>query len=387
VSFHNSDSSKFHRDTIPEQDIDVSPLDIEQGRGIFILSADRMLQLRILGSIRTSINYTDQDMPDHQTFNPYEIPTTVNTRSPNYFAGLQQTRLGIEVTRRTKSKGDVFIRFEGDFKNSSNTLRIRHAYGQIGRVLVGQTWSLMNNVNYQPAIVSLDGPACGSGLRTPQIRYSKSINQNMSWAAAVEYSIPDLDVPDSINVTLLQVIPNFSGRYSYYKKGISFRVSVVITRISGKTFTDDISYAFGYAGSFAGSMKLKKNNELFFGLFLGKATSHFMDLFNGKSQDMAYNQFSNKFEALDSYAGYIAYEKSLPKNLSTSITFGIAAITNKDFQPEEDYSYSYNALLNLFWQPVKGARVGIEFANGQRFDIGSYRGIANRLSILIYYDF
>ena len=91
--------------------------------------------------------------------------------------------------------------------------------------------------------------------------------------------------------------------------------------------------------------------DSFIGLFAGKASSHFLDLYNGKNQDMAYDPLMNKFSALDAYR------------------------------------YSYNALVNLFWQPVEGASLGIEFANGQRFDKGPFRGHANRLSALIYYDF
>lgn len=387
VSLHNRDSTAFENDTVTLQNVDVSPLDIDGSRGIFILSADRMLQLRILGSIRASFNYTGQDLENHQTFNPFEIPTVVNNKSPNYFAGLQQTRLGVEVTRRTKKRGDIFIRFEGDFNNSSNTLRIRHAYGQFGRLLVGQTWSLMSNISYQPALVSLDGPATGSGLRTPQIRYSYKMGKKMSLSAAIEYSAPELDLPDSANVAILQVMPNVSGRYSYISKKLSFRVAAVLSTISGRIDEGEINYAFGYAGSFAGRLKLPKKSEIFLGLFAGKATAHFIDIYNGKNQDIAFDPLTTQFGALNAYGGYLAYEKLLPKNLSTNLSFGISSISNVDFQPDDAYNYSYNALFNFFWQPVEGARLGIEFANGQRFDKGSFRGMTNRLSALIYYDF
>lgn len=387
VVYHQPDSLGFARDTIEDQNDDVSPLDIGGGRGIFILSADRMLQLRLLGSIRTSINYSDQAMSDNQTFNPYEIPTEVNTNSPNFFAGLQQTRLGIEVTRRTKKRGDVFIRFEGDFKNSSTTLRIRHAYGQIGKFLLGQTWSLMNNVTYQPAIVSLDGPADGSGLRTPQIRFTKKIDHKTAWAAAVEYSAPDIQFPDSTDVTILQVIPNITARYTYNTEKLSFRVSSVISTISGRVESEDISYAFGYGGSFAGMAKTSAKGNVYLSISAGKAVAHFLDTFSGKNEDMAYDPETNRFYPLNVYGGYVAYSHDLPQNFSTSLSFGSAAITNLDFQEASAYSWSYNTLLNVFWQPIDGARLGIEFATGQRVDKGGDRGRANRLSMLMYYDF
>ncbi len=387
ISYNNSDTAAVRSDTILKQIDDVSPLDIGGSRGVFILSADKMLQLRILGSIRTGINFTDQDMPDHQTFNPYEIPANVDTKSPNFFAGLQQTRLGIEVIRRTDAQGDLFIRFEGDFKNSSTSLRIRHAYGQIGRYLIGQTWSLFNNVSYQPALVSLDGPASGSGLRTPQVRYSWKNNPNTSWNVAIEHSAPEIEVPDTVNITVLPVIPNFTGRFSHRTNLISYRISGIITTLSGKDQTQSITYNFGYGVSVAGKMKIKSNGKIFFHFAAGKAISHFMDTFNGKNQDVVYNPNTAKFEPLVSTGGYLAYEHQLPNGFTTSLTAGITSINNRDFQPDDAYNFSFNTLLNLFWQPTAGARLGVELANGHRYDKGGARGLANRLSFLMYYDF
>jgi hypothetical protein len=204
---------------------------------------------------------------------------------------------------------------------------------------------------------------------------------------ALEYSSVDLELPDSLNISLLQVIPNVTGRFSYTSGKLSFRFAMVLATISGRVDSKDISYAFGIAGSFAGRYKIKPKSELFFALFAGRATSHFIDMFNGKNQDMAFDPSTKSFRPLNTYSGYIAFEQALPLNLSTSLSFGMATIPNKDFQMDEAYNFSYNALLNVFWAPADGARIGLEYANGQRFDKGPFRGMANRVSMLIYYDF
>ena len=209
----------------------------------------------------------------------------------------------------------------------------------------------------------------------------------MSWSAAIEYSSPDFDVPDSVSGKLLQVIPDFTGRYLYQTDAFSFRVAVVISTISGRVDSSALSYSFGIGGSFSGWMKVKKRGRLYLSLTSGSAVSHFMDMFDGKGEDLAFNPNTQKFKSLISTGGYLAYSYNFPKSFSGSIAFGMAAITNKDFQPDYAYSYSYNALLNVFWTPVDGARVGLEYANGQRFDTGGARGMGNRLSILLYYDF
>ena len=387
VAIQASDSTILVKDSIPSAEEDISPLDIGSDRGIFILSGDRLLQLRILGSIRAAINYSDQLMEDKQTFNPYEIITGDVTRAPNYYMGLEQTRFGIEVTRRTRKRGDIFIRLEGDFKTSNKSLRIRHAYGQVGNFLVGQTWSLMNNISYQPALVSLDGPATGSGIRTPQVRYTRSGAKRTSWSAALEYSRPSFDIPDSLQLSVVQVIPDFTGRFTYASDLVNFRVSGIVTNIAGRNELNKSDNIWGYGFSIAMRLRFFDNGTFFLSGGGGSATSHYFDIFDGRMEDLVYNPISNKFEALFSAGGYIAYEHQFPNDISTSITFGVASIDNKDFQIDSEFSHGYNTMLNVFWKPSSGSSIGVEYAFGQRFDKAPVDGYANRLSMLVYYDF
>lgn len=371
-------------DTIHSQS---EALDIASDRGLFILSSDRKMQMRILGSVRAAINYSDQALSSKSSLNPYEIPTNIPTISPNYFASLSQTRIGFEVTRKTAKRGDVFIRIETDFASSTNNLRIRHAYGQFTHLLVGQTWSLFSNVNDQPATVNFDGVVGSISIRTAQLRYSKNFNKYLNWAVGIEYSIPDFFIPDSIQVSLLQVIPDLTGQISYKKDQLSCHLSAVITTISGRDTTNEISYGFGFGASIGGHYKFLKRNKVYISFTSGRAISHFVSMFGGKREDAAYNPNNQKFEPLSMNAGFIAYEYDFNENLTANISYGMGAITNKYFQEDDAFSHAYTAMFNLFWQPVEGARLGVEYANGMRFNKGGDRGLANKISMLLYYDF
>lgn len=365
---------------------DIYPLDIASDRGLFILSPDRMMQMRILGSVRTLMNYGDQAMPEKLTFNPYEIPMSFRSETPNFYADLSLTRLGFEVTRRTRKMGDLFIRIETDFAGS-NGFRIRHAYGQLGSFLIGQTWTLFSNGNFVPATVSRDGAAGSSVFFTPQLRYSHFINSNLSWQASIEYSTPDIEVPDSVNARLVQVIPDVIGRLNYKKDKLSFRIAALVTTISGTDTTDVVGYSFGGGTSFAGMYEFSATNTLHFSFTSTFAASRFMDLFSGKNEDIAYNPQDQTFKGLFATGGFIAWSHVWPKNFSSTLSAGYASISNKHFQQDEAYSFSYNALFNVFWQPVDGARLGVEYASGERWNKNGERGRATRFSALIYYDF
>ena len=378
------DQDVMHDSTSMYQD--VYPLDIASDRGLFILSPDRMMQMRILGSVRVLMNYGDQDMPERLTFNPYEIPMRTEPQTPNFYADLRLTRLGFEVIRRTRKMGDLFIRIETDFAGS-NGFRIRHAYGQLGRVLIGQTWTLFSNGNYVPATVSRDGAASSTVFFTPQVRYSRVINNKLNWQASIEYSTPNIEAPDSLDVRLVQVIPDVIGRLNYKKDKLSFRIAGLITTISGTDTTNVVSYSIGGGASFSGMYEFTDVNTLHFSFTSTFAASRFMDMFSGKNEDIAYNPQEQTFEGLFATGGLIAWSHKWPKNLSSSLSFGFTAITNRNFQLDDDYSHSYNALINVFWQPVDGARLGIEYASGERWNKNGERGRATRFSILMYYDF
>ena len=136
---------QFKADSLVKHEL--SPLDIGKDRGLYIITPSGKMQLRILGSVRYSVLYDFVELSKKKSFNTYYIPTGAdNIKIPNFYNDLNQTRLGFEVTRKLE-KSDVFIRLECDFNGSGGQFRIRHAYGQINRFLVGQTWSLFSNVS------------------------------------------------------------------------------------------------------------------------------------------------------------------------------------------------------------------------------------------------
>ncbi len=123
-------AEQFKADSLVKEEL--GPLDIGKDRGLYIVTADRKMQLRILGSVRFFALYDMVEIPVKKTFNTYFIPTgDNNVKIPNYYNSLNETRLGFEITRILETQ-NVFIRLETDFNGSQGQFRIRHAYGQLG---------------------------------------------------------------------------------------------------------------------------------------------------------------------------------------------------------------------------------------------------------------
>lgn len=364
-----------------------SPLDIAGNRGIYIVAEDGNLQMRILGSVRFSANIDNKNLISKNSFDSYRIPTGADdVRIYNYYNSLSFSRLGFEVTRKT-IKGDFFIRLETDFASPTGSYRIRHAYGLYRNYLIGQSWSLLTNPSSIPPSVDAKGAVGTINIRTPQIRYTRNITEKVSASVGLEYSLPDLNTPDTIDITFVQTIPNITARIKGISKIGPIQLSGIIAPITGIDADSQKNTSFGYGISLSGTFDIKGSSKIQYQGTYGNAIAHFLNPFSGNGQDLAYDPSTSKFSGLNVAGGFLSYGHHWPKGITTHLTFGIAAITNKSFQSGKDYDFSYSISGNAFWQIIDGLRIGIEYLYGQRYNIDHSSGNASRIGILFYYDF
>ena len=380
-------SEQFKADTLVKREL--SPLDIGKDRGLYIVTSDGKMQLRILGSVRYSLLYDNIDFPVKKSFNTYYIPTGEdNVKILNFSNSVNQSRFGFEVTRKLETT-EVFIRLESDFNGGSGQYRIRHAYGQVNQFLVGQTWSLFSNVSSLPAMVDGDGLTGSISLRTPQIRYSGTSKKGIRWAAAIEYSTPDLSIQDfdTSGVSTVQVIPDVTGRFVWEGVLGIVQLSGVFNTISKRDVNYNISNTFGLGASLSGTANIPGKHELLYQIAYGKSISHFFSTFSGTGNDAVFNPESQEFESLYSFGGFLSYGLDWIQNVSINLSFGYAQLFTKDYQPDDSYRNSISLALDSFWTITEGARLGLEFAYGQRWNKNGETGQASRISALFYYDF
>lgn len=104
------------------------------------------------------------------------------TMSTNY------TRFGFTATGDS-SLGDFSARLEGDFNGTGDLFRIRHAYGQVGPILAGQTDSLWNVGHVTVSGWDWNGDPLSpenNVSRRKQLRYSFAGPMNSKIAVALE---------------------------------------------------------------------------------------------------------------------------------------------------------------------------------------------------------
>ncbi|MDO4223481.1 MAG: DcaP family trimeric outer membrane transporter [Acinetobacter sp.] len=105
---------------------------------------------------------------------------------------LATTRLGVDFSQddmHNEQQKKLTARIEGDFYGAGEraaNYRLRQSYISYDQWLVGQTWSIFNDINVFTNTLSFNYVIGHSAYRVPMIRYRDKLNANTHYAIALE---------------------------------------------------------------------------------------------------------------------------------------------------------------------------------------------------------
>ena len=109
-------------------------------------------------------------------------------------AHARQSRFRLSTNTDT-SYGALNTVVETDFLGADKTLRLRLAYGELGPVLAGQTWSIRGDDHTSASTVELFGPAGVVADWFPQLRLTLPLGEGFTGQMAVETPISGNELP------------------------------------------------------------------------------------------------------------------------------------------------------------------------------------------------
>jgi hypothetical protein len=365
---------------------DRHPQDLPDDIGFYIRSSDNKSYMKIYGSIKLNGAYDIGGLQTKQTFSTFDIPTGGTVTEKRFFMSPYQSRLGFEVKLFTKF-GPVNMKLESDFLGTGNSFRIRHAYGNLGDFLLGQTWSVFGDPSSIPNTVDVDGPNSSLGERTIQIRYEPK-NSFMNWTIALESPNPDISNPDSLNLEpVFQSFPDVASRIKFTQSWGYMRLAGIFRSITVRNIDQSTRILAGYGGLFSGSIILKKRYHADYQFTIGKGISRYITGLTGKGQDVVFDPVQKVNRLLTVLGGYFSLRKQWNMKLSSALTFGLLKIFNQDFQPADSFKESYYISLNTFISVTESSNVAVEYSFGKRINKDGTSGNANRISFIGFLNF
>jgi hypothetical protein len=162
------------------------------------------------------------------TLRPSKIPTTDGAYGDDgqSIFSVRQSRFGVKANQEIGGQ-TLRVKFEFDLYGvgddaGQTTFRLRHAYGEWGPVLAGQTNSVFMDGDIFPNTVDYWGPNGMVFLRNPQVRYTYAAGAN-TFAVALEKPGNDIDpghvrlITDELGANIQgdEELPDLTAHYRY----------------------------------------------------------------------------------------------------------------------------------------------------------------------------
>jgi len=334
----------------------------------------------IYGYVMTDVGYNskalDPDWFDVQR--PTKLPAFEHEFGNNgsTFFSVRQTRFGIKSWFPT-DMGELKTTFEWELFGTGvdagqTTLRLRHAYGELGKFGAGQTWSPFMDIDVFPNTLEYWGPNGMVFFRNVQVRWMP-IQGDTRMTIALER--PGASADQGVyagRVELGGVVPRFpvpdlSGEYRIGRHWGYVELAGIVRRIDWEDLNNDAfdlgGGVTGWGASLSSNLKAGPNNIFRLQFVHGAGVENYM---NDAPEDVGTKPNPGsvttpiKGEALP-LTGTVAFlDHNWNSKWSSSVGYSQLVIENSEGQAPDAFHMGQYALANLLYTPVPKVMMGIE---------------------------
>ena len=330
------------------------------------------------GFIMMDAGYNDQGI-DPNWFDvqrPTKLPTVKDGfgKDGNTFFSARQTRFGVKTTTPTEM-GDLFTQFEWELfgvgvDQGQTTIRLRHAYGQLGKWGAGQYWSPFMDIDVFPNTLEYWGPNGMAFFRNVQLRYMP-IQGDTRFTIALERPGASADggnIGDHYDIGAIEPLFPLPDLSAEYRKAISrgyIEGAGIVRQIkwqdTNPAAPDNSGDVVGWGLSLSSNLKFGKDVIRLQGVY-GEGIENYM---NDAPVDVGVETSTNPSAPIDAKAlpvtGIVAFcDHVWNEKFSSSFGYSMLSIDNSSGQTDDAFKQGQYVLANLLYTPVKNVMMGIE---------------------------
>ena len=335
---------------------------------------------------------------------PTKLPSVANEfgEDGRFFAGVRQTRFGVKSLTPTE-RGDFKTQFEFELFGTGvdagqTTIRLRHAYGQLGEFGAGQTWSPFMDIDVFPNSIEYWGPNGMAFFRNVQVFWQR-VTGNNRVSVALERpgaSADGGDYADRIeqaNVTGRFPLPDLSAEYRLGRDWGYVEAAGIVRKINwddvdgvAPDFTDE---ATGWGINLSSNLKPTPKGTARLSFVYGEAIENYM---NDAPADVGVEVDATAPGGIRGVAlpvtGISAfYDHQWNDRWSSSVGYSRLDIRNSSGQSGTAFKTGQYALGNLLYYPVKNVMMGGELQWGDRENVNGFTSDDVRIQVSARYNF
>jgi hypothetical protein len=299
------------------------------------------------------------------------------------FFSVRQTRFGVRTSSPT-AFGELKTQFEFEMFGTGvdagqTTIRLRHAYGELGKFGAGQYWSPFMDIDIFPNSLEYWGPTGMVLFRNVQVRWMPIKTSSRQLTLAIERPGASNDAGRLADRIELQDVtgrfpaPDFSGHYRMMGDWGHFQAAGMIRKLAwddNNTDQFDLSgSAVGWGINLTSSVKATKSDVVRLGLVYGEGIQNYM---NDSPVDAGIvRQPGNVLTPVTAdpipILGFTAFvDHSWNSRWTTAVGYSMQDNDNREGQSPDAFRRGHYALGNLLFTPVPNVMVGGELQWGRR---------------------
>jgi hypothetical protein len=354
------------------------------------LAQDAKPRLDIYGFAMLDMGYqAKQNDPSwFDVVRPTKLPAFENQFAPDgkWFASVRQSRFGVKSFVPT-DLGELRTIFEFEMFGvgvdaGQTTIRLRHAYGELGQFGAGQYWSPFMDIDVFPNSVEYWGPNGMVFFRNVHVRWMP-IQGDTRLTIALERPGASADggvYSDRVELTDVKgrfPLPDVSAEYRWGQPWGYVEAAGIVRYIEwddlGNERFDLAGDAIGWGLNLSAGVTVGEMDRLHAQVVYGQGIQNYMNdapVDIGIKQvaitDTSFNAAYDIGEPLPMVGIVLFYDHYWNKQWSSTLGYSRLDIDNSDGQAPDAFKAGQYALVNLMHYPAKDVMVGGEFQYGRR---------------------
>jgi hypothetical protein len=344
-------------------------------------------RMDIYGFAMLDMGYqTKQNHPDwYDVLRPTKLPAYKNEYGADgrFFAGVRQSRLGVKGFIPT-DVGEIKTIFEFELFGTGvdagqTTFRLRHAWGELGQIGAGQTWSPFMDIDVFPNSVEYWGPTGMVFFRNVQLRWTPWSKGDSRVAIAIER--PGASADQGIYAGRIELqdvkarfpLPDLSAHFRKAGDWGHLQLAGIVRKMKWDDMHNDpydlSGSATGWGVNLSSNLKLAKKHVARLSVAYGEGVQNY---WNDAPVDVGIqNNFSDPRKPVVGKAlpilGVVAFlDLNWSSKWTSTVGYSLVDIDNSDGQAPNAFKKGQYALANILYYPTPNVFLGPEIQWGKR---------------------
>ena len=353
--------------------------------------------LALGGSISLRAGYDFLGSVDNIDFVPYDIPVPGNyDTKQKLMMDASTSRLFVKAIANTRALGRVVVFVDTDFRGGSEnsyTPRIRSAYVSFLGFTFGRDVTTFCDLAAAPMTIDFQGPNAYNFRFATMVRYEVTFaRDHLTFGVAAEMPRVSGTYGDNF-ATLKQRVPDFPAYFQYAwgpNRESHIRASGVVRNMYlHNARTGNNTSLLGWGAQFSGTIKVCNWFRLFMNGVYGEGITPYIQDLTGSGLDFTPNpQNPAKIQTMPMWGWQAAGQINLSQRLFVSGGYSNVNVErNHGYYSEDEYKFGQYIFGNIFYSLTPRCRIAAEYLYGTRKNMSNERNHANRVNVMVQYNF